>query len=1445
MPLEYRERFEYENSNAITPKYVGDRVAEIAYIDRGIIEAPFDVLTIPIGSHKVDLPNWDDVENAPTNLPSSGHFLVHEGDNDKVIRYISNETSTFSGITSRTAELVITEDVAEAWSYYASSADTYSSGEVAIASKYDKGKATELGYKTLRAEYVKQYAYLDKGLIAAPFDVAELGIGSYRFEGANWNTIDHAPTNLPSSGHFLVWQSNETTKVISYVADTSSTTNCVTSRAAELVVIEGVAETWNYYASSDETYNFGEIAIPSKYDKGKATKLGHKTLHADYVRQYAYLNRGKRTGAINFNTSLNHGNTYIEFGSGSIEAPPTTQNIGRLQVEISGCVVTQYWYPDGSNALFFRERSAAKVWGSWYTATAGNVLANDKVQVPTFYKRGIASGYQYVNVYSADKVDELAQYTAGIGISINNRVVSWTGTAVPFSAISPLNYDAETGVLSLLNFNHNHDDLYAPLTRNLTINGTTNNIVVTGGSQSLGADRTWGIDLATIHASPLSGGSSTQVAGISVDRNGRVTAVSNIAIAFPAETDPIYTASSWYSTINNSSNWNTAYSWGNYATRNLTVQGTSGRVSVSGGMQSLAADRSWAVDLVAVHAGLSGGSTTQVPQLTVDAYGRTTGLTLASIAFPVTSVNGQTGAVSLTTTNIAEGTNLYWTTARGDARYSPLGHNHNDLYPQLVGSYANPSWITSLAWSKITGVPDFAGSYVPLSRALNLTGSSRILVNGGNQTLAADRAWSFDLASIHVGLSGGSSISTPSITVDAYGRVTAMTYSTILFPVTSVNGKTGAVSLSTTDVPEGTNLYWTNARGDARYSLLGHTHTWNDISGKPDFAGTYAPLSRSLTINGTTNNIVVSGGAQTLGADRVWTVNLAALHANPLTGGSTTQVPQITTDVFGRVTGIANANIAFPVTSVNGQTGAVALTTTNIPEGTNLYWTNARGDARYSLLGHSHTWNDISGKPTTFTPAAHTHPYTEITGISAGTGITYISGVIASTITQYTDTMATAAARAAFSAGTSISISPTGVISYTGAAGVTGSGTLNYVPKFSGASALTNSQIFDNGSGVAIGTTDPGGVRLRVNGAIYADGDGSAVAVYIGSGQAIRSLGNMFFDSPSGVTYFRTSGYAYAMTLSGSNVLMGTTSVVGSRTLQVVGGIRSTGQMQLADYTSSSSFGGTRAGLLGFDSSGNVLTVSNDTFAPLVHNHNGDYYTKSQVDGFLGGKADWGHTHIISNITGLQAALDGKANWGHTHSISDVTGLQSALDGKTPWGHTHAISDVTGLQGALDSKLSSESDPWGFDSHWFSVSGSTVTLGIQRRNGSQAFANFNVPSGSESDPKGVDYHTLSLSGLTLEGRIFRRDGTSSYTSVNLRGPFVTNASGYQNNIYSDNNFYGNTMVSGVLEVPSGIRMGGASWLFQNTYNHGATPGISSDTIPVVINGVTRYILLKS
>ena len=55
------------------------------------------------------------------------------------------------------------------------------------------------------------------------------------------------------------------------------------------------------------------------------------------------------------------------------------------------------------------------------------------------------------------------------------------------------------------------------------------------------------------------------------------------------ETDPVYTASSWYSTTNNASNWNTAYGWGNHASAGYAVLGTTsqsfaGDVTVEGNL---------------------------------------------------------------------------------------------------------------------------------------------------------------------------------------------------------------------------------------------------------------------------------------------------------------------------------------------------------------------------------------------------------------------------------------------------------------------------------------------------------------------------------------------------------------------------------------------------------------------------------------------------------------------------------------------------------------------------------------------------------------------------------------------------------------------------------------------------------------------------------------------
>ncbi len=105
------------------------------------------------------------------------------------------------------------------------------------------------------------------------------------------------------------------------------------------------------------------------------------------------------------------------------------------------------------------------------------------------------------------------------------------------------------------------------------------------------------------------------------------------------------------------------------------------------------------------------------------------------------------------------------------------------------------------------------------------------------------------------------------------------------------------------------------------------------------------------------------------------------------------------------------------------------------------------------------------------------------------------------------------------------------------------------------------------------------------------------------------------------------------------------------------------------------------------------LSAALGTFASITHGHPlTDLQTTgastNNVIGYNG--TNWAVKALaISDTSGLQTALDGKAATSHTHAISDVTGLQTALDGKAASSHTHAISDVTGLQTALDGKAAS------------------------------------------------------------------------------------------------------------------------------------------------------------
>lgn len=113
------------------------------------------------------------------------------------------------------------------------------------------------------------------------------------------------------------------------------------------------------------------------------------------------------------------------------------------------------------------------------------------------------------------------------------------------------------------------------------------------------------------------------------------------------------------------------------------------------------------------------------------------------------------------------------------------------------------------------------------------------------------------------------------------------------------------------------------------------------ISGSIDGnAGTATKLATARTFSITGD--AAGSGSFDGSANASIALTLANSGATAGTYGSATQVGQVTVDAKGRVTAASNVAITFPVTSVAGRTGAITLTTSDVSEGTNLYYTDTR-----------------------------------------------------------------------------------------------------------------------------------------------------------------------------------------------------------------------------------------------------------------------------------------------------------------------------------------------------------------------------------------------------------------------------------------------------------------------------------------------------------------------
>ena len=416
-----------------------------------------------------------------------------------------------------------------------------------------------------------------------------------------------------------------------------------------------------------------------------------------------------------------------------------------------------------------------------------------------------------------------------------------------------------------------------------------------------------------------------------VEAGADVTDATNVAAAgavmdgdFTSNGIMTRTGAGTYSSItDNSTNWNTAYGWGNHASVGYLTSvpwatpGTIGSTTPSTGVfttvtgntslklkdgdtnyATIKANNAMSADVTFT---FPAGAGTDGQFLKTDGSGNLSWTDQSSA--PVTSVNTLTGAVTLTSDNVSEGsTNKYYTDIRaktaavGDAIVDAVtdkAPSQNAVYDALV--------LKSDSSHNHTGVYEPAGLSANVvthaKMATNSIGSDEII----DLTIATD-----DIATGAVTAAKIASCANGEIlkmvglnwtcTADTVGTVTSVTAAA---PLASSGGVTPDISLSG-QVPianGGTGA----ANKTAGFDALSPLTTKGDVS-----------------VHNGTNNIRLGIG----------------------TNG------QVLTSDSAQGSGVKWADPpSAPVSSVNTLTGAVTLTTTNIAEGTNLYYTDARAKA--------------------------------------------------------------------------------------------------------------------------------------------------------------------------------------------------------------------------------------------------------------------------------------------------------------------------------------------------------------------------------------------------------------------------------------------------------------------------------------------------------------------
>ena len=303
-----------------------------------------------------------------------------------------------------------------------------------------------------------------------------------------------------------------------------------------------------------------------------------------------------------------------------------------------------------------------------------------------------------------------------------------------------------------------------------------------------------------------------------------------------------------------------------------------------------------------------------------------------------------------------------------------------------------------------------------------------------------------------------------------------------------------------------------------------------------------------------------------------------------------------------------------------------------------------------SDVGHTHGWTEVTGKPTTFTPATHAHAWGEITG--KPTTFTPATHAHAwSTITSKPSTFPPSTHSHDQSDINGLSATLAGKADLVG----------GFVP---------TSQI------PAVALTKPFTVTSRAEMLALDAQEGDIAVIAAGADKGTYILG----DGPKG-TFSSWVSLATDPTIPVQSVNGQTGTVV--LAAGDVGAAPASHNHPVTDITAT----GTRGSSTYLRGDGTWATPPNtDTTysVPTQTEAEAGTATTSRVwsaqrvsQAISAQAAPKTHTHGQSEIAGLDSALAGKADSSHTHSQSQVTGLDSALAGKASATHNHPVTDIT------------------------------------------------------------------------------------------------------------------------------------------------------------------------